>query len=79
MSYLYIDQLYVSVEYPHSWVQEGDSIQVCLQTNWVVTDSVHIHVQTTHTTENKSPAIGKTVIVQRSKYVLIYIFLNSWL
>ena len=63
MSYLYIDQLYVSVQYPHSSVQEGDNIQVCLQTYRVVTESIHIHVRTTHTTENKSPAIGKTDII----------------
>ena len=46
-----------------SGVQEGDNVEICLQTNWVVTESVHIHVETTHTTENTHAAIGKTNIL----------------
>ena len=45
-------------------VQESDgNIQVCLQTNRVVTEPLHVHVETTHTntTGNIShlPAIGR--------------------
>ena len=62
----YLDPLQISrAPYPYypRVVQEGDNIQVCLQTNTkVVTESVYIHVQTTHTTENTPPAIGKTDI-----------------
>ena len=47
-------------------VQEADgNIQVCLQTNRVVTEPLHVHVETTHTntTGNMShlPAIGRHV------------------
>ena len=47
-------------------VQEANrNIQVCLQTNRVVTEHLHVHVETTHanTTGNIShlPAIGKQV------------------
>ena len=54
-------------------VQEGDGhIQVCLQTNRVVTEPLHVHVETTHTdtTGNIShmPAIGKQVYT----HVLIF-------
>ena len=47
-------------------VQEADgNMRVCLQTNRVVTEPLHVHVETTHTntTGNMShmPAIGKCV------------------
>ena len=50
----------------HLTVQEADgNIQVCLQTNRVVTEPLHVHVETTHTntTGNIShvPAIGNAV------------------
>ena len=49
-------------------VQEADgNIQVCLQTNRVVTEPLHVHVETTHTntTGNIShmPAIGRHIIL----------------
>ena len=44
-------------------VQEADgNIQVCLQTNRVVTEPLHVHVETTHTNiSGRMPAIGKQV------------------
>ena len=54
--------LYVA-EYPYyRIVQEGDgNIQVCLQTNRVVTEPLHVHVETTYMNSTGStPAIGKT-------------------
>ena len=56
-------------------VQEADgNIQVCLQTNRVVTEPLHVHVETTHTntTGNISPhmpAIG------RGMYIIIFCIL----
>ena len=49
-------------------VQEADgNIQVCLQTNRVVTEPLHVHVETTHTntTGNMSrrPAIGRAMYI----------------
>ena len=80
-------KIYV-VRYP-SGVKEGDNIQICLQTNWeVVTESVHIYVETTHTS-GYTPAIGKTyntcngtkkrvygVLVSTNLYIFPH---NSWL
>ena len=41
-------------------VQEADgNIQVCLQTNRVVTEPLHVHVETTHTNTGHMQAIGK--------------------
>ena len=54
--------LYVA-EYPYyRIVQEGDgNIQVCLETNRVVTEPLHIHVETTYmNTTGSTPAIGIT-------------------
>ena len=47
-------------------VQESEkSMKVCLQTNRVVTEPLHVHVKTTHTNTTGSishmPAIGKLV------------------
>ena len=47
-------------------VQEADgNIQVCLQTNRVVTEPLHVHVETTHTNTagniSHMPAIGRHV------------------
>ena len=62
----FLDPLQMSrVWYPYyrDGVQEGVNIQVCLQTNrTVVTESVHIHVETSHVTEYTHTAIGKTDI-----------------
>ena len=62
-------------------VQEADgNMQVCLQTNRVVTEPLHVHVETTHTNTtghiSQRPAIGRHV--QRSlhemySFVLIHI------
>ena len=58
----HLDPLQIfSVQYP-SGVREGDNIQICLQTNKIVTGSVHIHVETAHTTEYTNAALGKTDI-----------------
>ena len=50
-------------------VKEGDGrMQVCLQI-WVVTESLHILVETTHTnTADTTPAIGKPVMFRGSIY-----------
>ena len=59
----YLDPLKIHVVRYPSGVKEGDNIQICLQTNWeVVTESVHIYVETTHTSGYTPPAIGKTDI-----------------
>ena len=60
-------------------IQEADGhIQVCLQTNRVVTEPLHVHVETTHTntTGNIShmPAIGKQVYM--SYTILQYLHLS---
>ena len=62
-------------------VQEADgNIQICLQTNRVVTEPLHVHVETTHTntTGNIShmPAIGRHVYtyVHRSLHVMYFFF-----
>ena len=52
-------------------VQEADgNIRVCLQTNRVVTEPLHVHVETTHTntTGNIShmPAIGRHILILHS-------------
>ena len=64
---LSIAQLHIYVaEYPHyRMVQEGDgNIQVCLQTNRIVTESLHVHVESTYmNTAGIKPAIGKTNIL----------------
>ena len=67
----YLDPLQVSVyHYPSSsWIQEGGNKQICLRINWVVTESVHIHIETIHTSGSTHNALGKTftfVVVQRS-------------
>ena len=59
-------------------VQEADgNIQVCLQTNRVVTEPLHVHVETTHTntTGNIShlPAIGR----HDCTYFVFYLVPNS--
>ena len=58
----YLDPLQVSVfQYPSlTWVQEGSNQQICFKINRVVTESVHIHVKTTHTTGDVHVALGKT-------------------
>ena len=70
--YFYVDQLRIWASDLYRYGQEGDNIQVCLVTNGVVMEPVHIHVETTHTTEYGPPAIGiyKTDIklLQRSMY-----------
>ena len=57
----YLDPLQVSVyQYPNSyWVQEGGNRQICFRINSVVTESVRIHVETTHTSGDIHVAIGK--------------------
>ena len=51
------------VRYQYYPIESDENIQVCLQTNRVVTESVNIHVQTTHTSNTGyTPAIGKTDI-----------------
>ena len=67
-------------------VQEGDgNIQVCLQTNRVVTEPLHVHVETTHTnTTGHMPAIGKqiymfqyfmrNITIHTLKYRVIHMF-----
>ena len=58
----YLDQLQVSVyHYPSSSsIKEGGNKQICLRINWVVTESVHIHIETIHTTGSTPNALGKT-------------------
>ena len=58
-------------------VQEADgNIQICLQTNRVVTEPLHVHVETTHTDTigytSHVPAIGRHVYtyVHRSLHVM---------
>ena len=59
-------KIYVA-EYPYYYrtVQEIDgNISVCLQTNRVVTESLHVHVETTYmNTAGNTSAIGKTNII----------------
>ena len=59
----FLDPLQISkVWYPYyrDGAQEGDNIQFCLKTNMrIVTESVHIHVKTSHTTEYTHIAMGK--------------------
>ena len=55
-------QIYVA-EYPYyRIVQEGDgNIRVCFQTNRIVTEPLHVHVETAYiNTAGNAPAIGKT-------------------
>ena len=64
MYILYLDQLQVFVNSYSQSVQEGDNIQICLQSHGIVTKSVHFQVETTQTTEYIThAAIGKTDIV----------------
>ena len=65
-THIFVAQKSYDSKYDYLTVQEGDgNIQVCLQTNRVVTEPVHVHVETTHTntTGNISLmlAIGKCV------------------
>ena len=51
----YLAPLQISrVWYPYyqNGVQEGVNIQVCLKTNRIVTESVYIHVETSHATDH---------------------------
>ena len=61
---LSIAQLQIDVaEYSHyRIVQEGDgNIQVCFQTNRIVTEPLYVHVETAYiNTAGNAPAIGKT-------------------
>ena len=61
---IYINGTVYYYYYPLN-VMEGDGrMQVCLQI-WVVTESLHILVETTHTnTADTTPAIGKPVILE---------------
>ena len=58
----YLDPLQVSVyQTPSSsWLQEGGNKRICLKINRIVTESVHIHVETTHTSGDMHVALGKT-------------------
>ena len=63
---LSIGQLKIDVaEYPHyRVVQEDDgNISVCFQTNRVVTEPLHVHVETTYSvnTTGNAQAIGKKI------------------
>ena len=64
---LYLAQLQIYVaEYPHyRIVQEGDgNISVCFQTNRIVTEPLHVYVETTYmNTTGNIPAIGKTIMI----------------
>ena len=70
---LYLAQLQIDVaEYPYyRIVQEGDgNIQVCLQTNRIVTEPLHVFVETTYmNTTGNAPAIGNDI----KRVVLLHI------
>ena len=58
-------QIYVT-EYPYYHVvQEGDgNISICFQTNRVVTEPLHVYVETTYmNTTGSTQAIGKTNMI----------------
>ena len=62
-------------------VQEADgNIRVCLQTNRVVTEPLHVHVETTHTntTGNIShvPAIGRGMYIAYLSLHVIFVFIH---
>ena len=58
----FLGPLQVSVyQYPTaSSLHEGGNKQICLRINRIVTESVHIHVETIHTTGSTPNALGKT-------------------
>ena len=52
-----LDPLQIFSVHYQSGVQEGDTTQICLQTNRVVPESVHIRVELTQTTDNTHAAL----------------------
>ena len=74
----HLDPLQVSViQYPApSWLQEGGNKRICLRINRIVTESVHIHVETIHTTGSTQNALGKTFYTcgGTKKHVYMYIY-----
>lgn len=74
----YLDQIQVFIVQHPPEVQEGDTIEVCLQTTRIVTEPLYFHIETT-TTKYTPAAIGKTDN-EASMYILCVLLISfSWL